>query len=311
MFNFLNPFYLVTATTFYGFFDFALPILGGTVGFALGGPLGAAAGIGLAGSLSGSSAAEDAAMAQKSAAERGLQFQMESRRMAVEAAEANPEELASIDALIQNREATLGRNGRLIAQQEQILNAVNPAIKEAGKQALQLLKGQEAESLSFVRDQRAKDRTKLEQTLQQRLGSGFETSTAGIAALSAFDDATSSRLFESQQTSLGNFLGVAQTASQTGVNAINSLSQTSLQSSIAPLQAQQNIAGRKVNAIAQTPVDFANVIQTAGADQVGDIQRAQTLEDLGNFGMKVGMMNAFKSGKVGGGSGQSGEGFLT
>ena len=52
-------------------------------------------------------------------------------------------------------------------------------------------------------------RQQLKNTLSERLGSGYETSSAGIEALSRFDDDTSNVLMSAQQQTLGMLLGTA------------------------------------------------------------------------------------------------------
>src|SRR5690606_36516284 len=110
---------------------------------------------------------------------------------------------------LQQEESVLKNQEMQIARQNQLLEAVDPALKEAGSQALQLLQGKEAAALNPIRQQRERDRKKLEENLARRLGSGFRTSSAGIEALSRFDQSTSEMLFNAQNTTMNQLLSLS------------------------------------------------------------------------------------------------------
>lgn len=241
---------------------------GALAGFALGGPLGGVIGFGIGGA---SAAAKDEAKAagqkailEQQAAAEALAFQKQTREQAEAAAEPSFEELAAIQNLSIQRDALVADSKRALARQEELLDAVDPALKEAGRQALELLQGRDAAALDPIRDQRTRQRDQLEQQLAQRLGSGFRTSSAGIEALGRFDDSTDTLLFNAQQQTLGTFLQFSAAVRPDLIGDITRAGQAAGQLTGQEIAAQQNISGRRVAAISGTPVSFQNVIATAG-----------------------------------------------
>jgi len=231
---------------------------GAAVGFAVGGPLG-----GLVGASHDSG--QDAANAQGNIAKAQLAQQRADRKAAMQAAEPSAMELEQLQRSIELNNQDIGRKQKL-------LDSSDPALIEAGAQALKLLKGEEAKALAPIRSQQAKERQKLEESLRQRLGSGYATSTAGIQALSAFDEQAMNVQTNAQQQTLGQLLGVAQnTSASYGMQ--NNISNAG---NIA--QARGNINNRSINAINGTP------ITGAGAQFVGDLQTAKNNQQtIGNI----------------------------
>lgn len=115
----------------------------------------------------------------------------------------NAPEIAELDKNIREADVT-------IARERKVLEAIDPSLMEAGKQALQLLQGKESALLSPLRNQRTRDRKQLEERLRRQLGPGFETSSAGIEALGRFDEQTSDLLTRTQQGAALQLLGVSQ-----------------------------------------------------------------------------------------------------
>lgn len=87
---------------------------------------------------------ERQAQVQGRAAEARLAQQREDRRLSLEAVEPSPEEIAQIERSIELNEQDISRKQRLI-------DAADPALIEAGQQALRLLQGQEARTLDPIR----------------------------------------------------------------------------------------------------------------------------------------------------------------
>jgi hypothetical protein len=228
-----------------------------------------AAGAGLAGQfITGRRIAE----AQAGAAEAELAEARRTREQAIELAEPTPEELAQIDRAVELNEQDIARKTKLI-------EASDPAIIEAGRQALQLLRGEEARTLDPVRRARQEQRERLQDTLRSELGSGFATSTAGQQALNRFDQETDSLLAQEQDRSLGRLLGVAErTTQQQGL--AGAVRRTG---GLADLIAAPG--RRQASLISQTPIT-----PFAGAQFVGDIKRAQNLQNL--FGQLTGISAA-------------------
>jgi len=257
-----------------------MAVLGGAAGFAVGGPAGAAVGASIGGQLGAAGeagdAAEKAGQAQLQAAREGIAFQKETREKALAFAEPSVQELKSIQQLSETRLLFLNEQLGNINKQQELLNAVDPALKEAGNQALQLLQGKEAASLSPIKNERQRKRQALENQLAQRLGPGFRSSSAGIEALNRFDDSTDTLLTQAQQSTLNTLLQTSLAARPDVGLEFSRLGQ--LQSAFLgqEISARQNIPARQVSAISGTPVNFGQVVQTAGAPFQGDISKAQT-----------------------------------
>lgn len=232
--------------------------LGGPVGQVIGGVVGSQ-GEGITGGIDEiltGGAGRRAADAQSRIAQAQLAEQRATRAAAVAAAEPSAGEMAAMQRSIALNEQDITRRERLIASSD-------PALIEAGQQALSLLRGTEASTLDPIRRQREKDRAKLTSKLQSQLGSGYANSTAGIQALTAFDEATATALNGAQQQSLSQLLGVAQNTSG------NYGLQNNIQNNQTMAQLFGNQSSRRVSAINGTP------ITGAGAEFVGDLARAQ------------------------------------
>lgn len=201
----------------------------------------------------------DAAKAKERMAQAELEQQRADRQAALAAAD-NPHEIAQLEQMIR-------MNERDLARREQLIASADPALIEAGKQALQLLQGKEAATLGVVRKQRDSQRKQLENTLRARLGTGFETSTAGIQALAAFDQQTDSLIAQEQDRTLGRLLGVTQdTAGRYGT-------QENVRSAAGAAGLYGNISNRRISAITGQPIN-------AGLQYAGDLYSAQANQQL-------------------------------
>ncbi len=140
-------------------------------------------------------------------------------------AASKAEEMARPSAQeIMQLESGIRQQDEIIARERKMIEAVDPAILEAGKQAHELLQGKEAAVLDPLKRQRERQKGQLRERLRSQLGPGFETSSAGIEAMGRFDTETGDLLMGHQQQVVGQLLGVAQNASgqsrQTEANAI-------------------------------------------------------------------------------------------
>lgn len=241
-------------------------------------------------------AAEGAARAKETQAQAGLTEARQTQEQLL--AEANdPAALARLESQLDQQE-------RQVARQEQLIEATDPALKEAARQALGLLQGREASSLAPVRQQRERQRNVLLNTLREQLGPGAETSTAGIQALTQFDAETGSLLAGQQQSTLSGLLGLtAQVRPDVG-GEIGRLS---------------NLTGAKFNRIGGALTRGGNLIQSAfaptissaGSQFVGQGVRARQMQSIGDDIFKGGLAIA-TGGKslfgesIGGGEGTGG-----
>lgn len=191
-----------------------------------------------------------------------------------EAARATPEELASLVEINRTRDIALNNTIAQLARQEEILEATDPAFKEAGKQALELLQGKEAAILGPLREQRERDRARLSGNLRQQLGPGFEMTSAGMQALNEFDQKTSMGLATMQMDAatkmLGFSAGIAQSLSQETALAFQSTQ--AIQAT--GITAIQNIATRRAEVEAAAlgapiPAKPPSWAETLGGEALG------------------------------------------
>lgn len=223
----------------------------------------------------------EAADASGKAAEAAYAQQQADRAEARRMAEPSPMELQQLENAIKI-------NSSEIARKTKLLESADPALIEAGKQALGLLQGKEAQSLDPIRRQRSKERETLASRLQGQLGTGWETSTPGIQALRNFDESTDNVLAQAQQQTLGSLLGVAQNTS-----AGNHLDTNAARSQeIARQRGGWN--DRAINAFTGNRVDaslpFAGDIARARSDQ-------ETWKNVTNLGAQIGGYAAGAGGK--------------
>lgn len=226
---------------------------GATTGALIGGPWGAAAmgGLGLVQGIMGdnaASAAQDQANAQ-------LDQEKQDRTLAQQYAN-NPAQLAALQEAITT-------NQQDISNKQKVLASVDPALIEAGKQALQLEQGKSAASLAPIQNQRAAGRSALQSQLQQQLGSGYATSSAGIQALNNYDQQTSNLMNNAQQSAISTYLGSAQNSANTNSlsNATNALTGIS--------NGYGSMSANAIGALRGTP------ISSAGAGSVGQLASAR------------------------------------
>ncbi len=209
------------------------------------------------------------AKAQGEAAMANLAQQQADRALALKYAEPSPEELKALNSAVATNEAEIARKTKL-------LESADPALMEAGKQALQLLRGEEAKTIAPLRNNIAKQESELRAKLQAQLGPGYENTTAGIQALQAFNEQANGAIAGAQQNALGVLLGSAQTTS----------AQNGLQNNIANSGALAglfgNINNRQVSAITGAP------ITNAGAPFVGDIAGAAANQQFVGNAIQVG-----------------------
>jgi hypothetical protein len=235
-------------------------------------------------------AAENAASEQARVAREVLAQQQRDRERALGLAQPSYQEMALIARQQELAEANLQQMLAAIDQDRQLLNSVDPALKSAGEQAYKLLQGQESSVLAPLRAERGRMREDLKTSLRDKLGSGYETSSAGIEALSRFDADSAGLMEGAQQQTLGTLLGVSASVRPNIAGEVGAAYGTTSQILGSALAGQQNIQGRQVNAFTGSPVNYQNVINTAGGQFLGDMIRAQT------WG------NAFNSfGQIGGG----------
>lgn len=183
-------------------------------------------------------------------------------------------------------------NSQDVARKQKLIDSADPALIEAGTQALQIMRGQEASTLAPIRNQRAQDRKNLEASLAQSLGPDYATSSAGIQALNQFDQQTSNLLTNANQQTLGQFLGVAQNTANMGSV------QNNINNGLSIAGARGNINARQANAITGNKIDPSLAF-------AGDMTRAKNQQQLFNTALNLGTQVA-TSGALSGGGGVAG-----
>lgn len=217
----------------------------------------------------GRRAGKKAAKAQGDIAMAQLEQEREDRDLALKYAEPTPDELNQIQ-----RGITLNEND--IARKEKLLASSDPALIEAGSQALKLLRGEEAKTIAPLKANIAKQESALRERLQAQLGSGYENTTAGIQALQAFNEQANAAITGAQQSSLGQLLGVAaDTSGRYGV-------QSNIANTAGLAGLFGNISNRQVSAVNKTP------ITGAGAQFVGDLQNARASQQVTGRAIQIG-----------------------
>lgn len=204
---------------------------------------------------------------QQAAAEKSIEAQERARQKAMELAQASPGELAQIDRMLRLSEENFAMQMKYIQRDEELLNAVDPALREAGAQALQLLQGKEAAVLAPLKAERARQREALKDSLRQQLGAGYATSSAGIEALTRFDQESQAVTAATQQNVVQSFLGLsAQVRPDVAGKVGRAFGQTAEIAGVG-LGAMQNIANRQVNAWNGARIDYNPLVQAAGGSE--------------------------------------------
>lgn len=217
--------------------------------------------VGLTAGMRGAKAAGDAANAQ-------MNEQKDVRGIARANAEPSPEELKQLNSAITANEQD-------IARKQKLLDSADPALIEAGSQALKLLRGQEASTLAPLKAQFDQQETALRAKLAAQLGPGYENSTAGIQALQAFNQQKNMAFANAQQSALGMLLGSVNNAESFGSTQNNISNSENLASLFG------NIQNRKINAVLGTPID-------ATAPFVGTAAGAAANQQFVNRGVQLG-----------------------
>lgn len=218
------------------------------------------------GALTGSTAAEasgNLANAQLGAAQK-------QQTNAMQVAAPTEAELTNLNQQIQMSQSALQNQQKMLDRQGQLLDAIDPTLKEAATQAYQLLQGKEASSLAPMKTMIDKQRAALTSQLADQLGPGYATSSAGQAALRNFDDQAAMTVSQTQQQALGTLLGQTNQGAQSAFMGSSQGDNFALQSSQLLGQNAGMIQQRQLSAITGN-----SLVPYAGAPFVGDLAKAQ------------------------------------
>lgn len=242
----------------------------------------------LSGTLADLTGASKTADAYGRSANAQLAQQREDRDLALKYAVSDDE--------LQQLQQSIALNNQDIARKQKLLASADPALIEAGTQALQLMQGKSAATLKPLQDQRNRQRQQLEQSLRQKLGPDYATSSQGQAALNQFDQQSSDLSTNAQQNAIGQYMGYVGNTEQFGNLGQNMSQQNNFAQSYA------NQAVRKVNAVTGNQIN-------PGLQYAGDIYRDKAGEALINKGIGAGLGMMTKGGGGGaGGGGMAGGG---
>jgi hypothetical protein len=175
-----------------------------------------------------------------------LSQEQQNRQQALGYATPTPQE-------IQTLQQQLAVSTQQVQQGQQLVGSYSPAVQAAGNQALALMNGQSAASLAPMMNQRAQQRAQLQQQLQQQLGSGYQTSSAGIQALNNFDQQTSNLTAQVQQQAIGQYMGYAGQGAQLG-SGLQEQGNVGLQNNVIGNQRGQQM---QIGALTANPVNPA------------------------------------------------------
>lgn len=273
-------------------------IQGGIMGGVIGGPAGAGVGAaaGLLGGGAGGKGAKKARRAADAAArmqrQESLRYYAYQRDMAnaIDKAMNDPQELMMLNN-------AMGAAERDLVRQERMIEAMDPAVKEAASQVYNLLQGKEASSMAPLRAERQRQRQTLLNTLRAQLGPGAENSSAGQQALSRFDAETSNVMAQNQQSSLSSLFSMADRGTQYNMN--NALAQTAAMSGLRSGRTIQGIGAK--NAI-MSPAWQAK-IAAAGGQYTGQMMQGQYQNQLA--GQMMGSLTSLAMLSAGGGGEKS------
>lgn len=251
------------------------------------GVIGAGALASVYGSMTGANAAKGAAEAQAAQAEENrrqiLGYSQAWGDRARSLAEASPQELN-----------VLGRSyqaaGKALDQQTRLMDAVDPALMEASKQALTLLRGGQAAVNGPLQQMRGAQRAQLVNSLRQQYGPGAETTSVGQRALQQFDMQSNMEFQQNQQSSLAQMMGIANDQApgintQRAIAGMNEVGQGYGNLATRKLNTELNIGGQTLGAMGGVG---NQMLQTAGSQYAGQALQGAGISSLGNSFMNMG-----------------------
>lgn len=238
--------------------------------------------------------AQSAAMAEQ-AQRQAVTREARAARDRMNLAAQSPQQLAALERSYQAAQTQVDTDLRQLA-------AIDPAIMEASKQVLSLLKGDQAASNNPLMAQRNSQRQQLLDSLRAQYGPGAESSAVGQRALRQFDMESNNMLQQNQMGTMGNLFGMATTRVQgAGFGQLMAAGQGFGDYQSRLLAAEQ--AGSQ--GILQA---MGGEVQGAGAQFTGDLIKTgaqrQFFTDIHNDGRQIGRSWATfgQSSKGGGGS---------
>lgn len=218
----------------------------------------------------------------------GQTLENEQRAMAL--AQARPEELRDL-------EVSFAETGKLLEREKRFIDAINPALMEASKQTLALLRGEESSFNAPVQQQRAQQRQELVGALRDQFGPGAETSAIGQQRLRAFDQESNTLSTQLRQSALSQTFGIASTdvlgglraaaGAQAGIAGV--LSQGRTDQSLRQLNTQLGLGASRLSALTGVGQQAQQLESQLGAQGLGLLsQQGQLRTGLQTQGAQLG-----------------------
>lgn len=185
-----------------------------------------------------------------------------------------------------------------VQRDTQILGSLDPALVQAGQQAQKLMSGQNAAILAPMKQQQQFERNQMQQKLAAQLGPGWQTSSAGQAALQQFDMQSN---LQTQQAQMSAFNQVSQFLNY-GIQSNNALNdsmrlgfKTGSDMSAQTLSAMGSIQKRQTEAVTGTSKAMQ---ESAGGQFAGQAATGAMVSGLGNSVAQLGSMAGGAMGKA-------------
>lgn len=252
----------------------------------------------ISGANAAADAAQNAALAQQQMAASTRQDILNqaamNRKESMALAEASPQELAALSRSFGAAEQALGR-------EERLLSAIDPSLMEASKQALSLLRGEQADINKPMMQLRNSQRQSLLNSLRSQYGPGAENTSIGQRALQQFDMESNMMTAQNQQNALSQAFGIASSdlggRLQRGISGLQGVGQGYGALQERKLNTSMNLGAQTLGALSGTSQQMIN---SAGAQYTGDALRAQAQQGLFNTALQGGLLYA--TGGFGGGA---------
>lgn len=244
-----------------------------------------AAGVSAVGSVAGAvvSANSQQGIANAQAAQAAAD-----RAAAMQYAMPTSQEIQQIGDRIQQQQRYQAVQEAGLARDEKLLGSLDPALITAGQQAQKLMSGQQASILAPMKQQQTYERNQLKQKLTAQLGPGFETSSAGQAALQNFDMNSNMQSQQAQMSAfnqVSQFLGYNLGQRTAIVGEERQGFRTGSEMSAETLNLEGNIQSRQVAAVRGSAPAMQS---TAGSQYVGQSAAGGIISGLGESGAKIG-----------------------
>lgn len=231
----------------------ALGAMGGgaATGMAVGGPWGATigAGVGLVGSLVQGDAAGKLSEAQ-------LAEQRATRSLAMGAAAPTTEELQMMSHQMEQYSRVNSFQQQELGRIQQSLGSMFPQMGEITKQLTGALRGENTQWMQPIEMERARGREALNAQASERMGGGYQQSTAGLGAMSNYDYQTGQLLSNARLQGIQTLSGL-QNNTIAGMGALSgqAMQGEQLQAGLSGqvFQQQGSLANRMISAINATP----------------------------------------------------------